>query len=72
MPWLSATTTVPRDFAEPYSDALLEAGALSVDVSDADAGTAGERAIFDERGGAPDPGRASESVSEILEPDKEI
>lgn len=53
MPWLSATTTVDRDLAEPYSEALLECGALSVDVSDADAGSAREKPIFDEPGGAP-------------------
>jgi len=53
MPWLSATLSVERDLAEPLSDALMEAGALSVDVSDADAGTPGERPIFDEPGGAP-------------------
>ncbi len=52
MPWLSAATTVDRNLAEPLSEALIEAGALSVDVSDADAGTAWERPIFDEPGGA--------------------
>jgi ribosomal protein L11 methyltransferase len=72
MPWLSATTTVARDFAEPFSDALLEAGALSVDVSDADAGTAGERAIFDERGGAPAAGWAHARVSALFAADTEI
>jgi len=34
MPWLSATTVVDRGCVEPLSDALMEAGALSVDVSD--------------------------------------
>lgn len=53
MPWLSATTIVERERAEPYSEALLECGALSVDVSDADAGSAREKPIFDEPGGAP-------------------
>ncbi len=53
MPWLSATLIVERALAEGLSDALMEAGALSVEVSDADAGTAWERPIFDEPGGAP-------------------
>lgn len=53
MPWLRANLIVERDLAERLSDALMEAGALSVDVSDADAGTAHERPIFDEPGGAP-------------------
>lgn len=56
MPWLSATVIVERALAERLSDALMEAGALSVDVSDADAGTDRERPIFDEPGGAPAPG----------------
>jgi ribosomal protein L11 methyltransferase len=52
MPWLSASLTVPADVVEPLSDALMAAGALSVDVSDADAGTEWERPIFDEPDGA--------------------
>ncbi len=48
MPWLSASVTVDTDFVEPLSDALMAAGALSVDVSDAHAGTAWEKPIFDE------------------------
>lgn len=41
--------------AERLGDALMEAGALSVDVTDADAGTPDECAVFDE------PGEASRS-----------
>jgi ribosomal protein L11 methyltransferase len=58
MPWLSVSLTVDTDFVEPLSDALMAAGALSVDVSDADAGTERERPIFDE----PDGERAGEWV----------
>jgi ribosomal protein L11 methyltransferase len=58
MPWLSASLTVATDLVEPLSDALMGAGALSVDVSDADAGTQWERPIFDE----PDGERAGEWV----------
>ncbi|MGZ8267345.1 MAG: 50S ribosomal protein L11 methyltransferase [Burkholderiales bacterium] len=50
MAWLSVATTVEAHLAEPLSDALMEAGALSVEVSDADAGTAWEHPIFDEPG----------------------
>lgn len=53
MSWLCATLIVGRELAEPLSDALIDMGALSVDVSDADAGTCSERPIFDEPGGAP-------------------
>jgi ribosomal protein L11 methyltransferase len=57
---------VERDLAEPLSEGLMEAGALSVDVSDADAGTATERPIFDEPGGAPAPGWARARVSALF------
>ena len=53
MPWLSASFTVDSASADAVSDALMEAGALAVDVSDADAGTEWERPIFDEPDGAP-------------------
>ena len=58
MPWLSAAFTVETASADALSDALMDAGALSVDVSDADAGTEWERPIFDE----PDGERAGEWV----------
>ncbi|HEV7799876.1 MAG TPA: 50S ribosomal protein L11 methyltransferase, partial [Burkholderiales bacterium] len=48
MAWLSATLVVDTVLVEPLCDALMDAGALSVDVSDADAGTTWERPIFDE------------------------
>ena len=49
--WLAVTFVVDADRSEALSDALMEAGALSVEVSDADAGTPHERPIFDEPGG---------------------
>src|SRR3954465_4379912 len=58
MPWLSASMTVPTDAVDSLCDALMAAGALSVDVSDADAGTEWERPIFDE----PDGARAAEGI----------
>jgi ribosomal protein L11 methyltransferase len=50
MPWLSAAAIVDSDRADRLTDALMEAGALSAEVSDADAGTAWEQPIFDEPG----------------------
>lgn len=50
MPWLKLTATVPGQQAESLSEALLELGALSVDIHDADAGTPNEHAIFGEPG----------------------
>jgi ribosomal protein L11 methyltransferase len=48
MPFLSAHLTIDAPLVDAMTDALMEAGAVSVDVSDADAGTAWERPIFDE------------------------
>ena len=45
--------TVDEAHAEPLADALLEAGALSVSVEDADAGTEAEQALFGEPGFEP-------------------
>jgi ribosomal protein L11 methyltransferase len=53
MPWLCATLLAPENAVEALSDALLEAGALAVDVQDAAAGTPEERPIFAELGEAP-------------------
>ncbi len=50
MSWLSITLTVDAADVETLSEVLLEAGAISVDVTDAQAGTAGERALFGEPG----------------------
>jgi len=48
--WLTLTVTASEQQAEMLSDALMELGALSVDVHDADADTPQERAIFGEPG----------------------
>src|SRR5688572_18615811 len=70
--WLSVTLTVPRELAEPLSDALLESGALSADISDADAGTAEERPIFDEPGGAPAAGWSRARVAALFSVDTDL
>lgn len=72
MPWLSATAVVERTLAEALSDALLEAGALSVDVSDADAGTGDERPIFDEPGGAPAAGWSRARIAALFAMDADL
>ena len=53
MPWQATTLIVDARCVETLSDLLLEAGALSVDVSDAAAGTPTERPLFAEPGSAP-------------------
>lgn len=53
MPWLSLIVDSDAKHAEMLSDALLELGALSVDLLDADADTPEEHAIFGEPGELP-------------------
>ena len=53
MPWQAVTLIVDARCVEMLSDTLLENGALSVDVSDAAAGTRAERPLFAEPGSAP-------------------
>lgn len=53
MPWQAVTLIVDARCVEKLSDTLLESGALSVDVSDAAAGTPTERPLFAEPGSAP-------------------
>jgi len=50
MSWLTLTVTASEQQAELLSDTLMELGALSVDVHDADADTPQEQAIFGEPG----------------------
>jgi len=51
--WITVTLQAQADKAEVLSEALLEAGALSVDIEDADAGTAAEQPQFGEPGHYP-------------------
>ena len=53
MSWTEIVLEVPRQYAERLSDALMEAGALSVSVEDADEGTDAEQALFGEPGMEP-------------------
>lgn len=53
MSWTEIVIEVTRDHAEALSDALMEAGALSVSVEDADEGTEAERPLFGEPGMEP-------------------
>lgn len=53
MSWLSVQLLVDEAQMEALSDAFMAAGALAVDVQDAQAGTAEERAIFAEPGSTP-------------------
>jgi ribosomal protein L11 methyltransferase len=53
MSWTEVVIEIARDNAEALSDALMEAGALSVSVEDADLGTEREKPLFGEPGMEP-------------------
>jgi len=53
MAWIEIVIEIARDHAEAISDALMEAGALSVSVEDADLGTEAEQPLFGEPGMEP-------------------
>ena len=55
--WLSLSFEIGADDVEAASDALLEAGALAVDVEDAQAGGEGEEPVYAEGGAASRPWR---------------
>ncbi|MBC3934707.1 50S ribosomal protein L11 methyltransferase [Undibacterium sp. CY7W] len=54
MGWIEIVIEVAREHAESLSDALMETGALSVSVEDADEGTEAEKPLFGEPGMEPD------------------
>ncbi len=53
MSWTEVVIEIARDHAEALSDALMECGALSVSVEDADEGTDQEKPLFGEPGMIP-------------------
>lgn len=70
--WLSVTLRADAGRAEALSEALLAAGALSVSIEDADAGTAAETAQFGEPGHAPASLWAHSRVIALFAPDAAI
>ena len=53
MSWTEIVIEIARDHAEALSDALMDVGALSVSVEDADEGTDAEKPLFGEPGMEP-------------------
>ena len=53
MSWTEVVIEIAQNHAEALSDALMEAGALSVSVEDADEGTDQEKPLFGEPGMEP-------------------
>jgi ribosomal protein L11 methyltransferase len=67
MAWLSVSIETDCRHAEALADALLEAGALSASIEDADAGTANETPQFGEPGSPTTPGWERSRVIALLE-----
>src|SRR5579884_3633242 len=55
MPWQRLELVVPGERAQALADALEEAGALATELTDADAGTPDEQAVFGEPGADTEP-----------------
>lgn len=72
MPWLTLIVDTDAGHAESLSDALLELGALSVDLLDADADTPDEQAIFGEPGEPPHGVWQHNRVSALFDDDKDV
>ena len=72
MPWLSLIVDSDAEHAEALSEALLELGALSVDLLDADADTPDEQAIFGEPGEPPPGVWQHNRVSALFDSDKDV
>lgn len=72
MAWQSVSFLTDEVHAEPLCDALLEAGALSASIEDADAGTPDERPQFGEPGSVNTPGWARSRIVMLLEPDTDV
>ncbi|MDP1633896.1 MAG: 50S ribosomal protein L11 methyltransferase, partial [Gallionellaceae bacterium] len=72
MSWLSLIADTDATYAEALSEALLDLGALSVDLLDADADTPDEQAIFGEPG-EPPPGLWQHNrVSALFADDQDV
>ncbi|HJW23589.1 MAG TPA: 50S ribosomal protein L11 methyltransferase [Rhodocyclaceae bacterium] len=71
MGWQSVSFLTDAAHAEPLCDALLEAGALSACIEDADAGTPEEKPQFGEPGSINTPGWDRSKIVALLEADAE-
>ena len=72
MSWLSLVVDSDAAHAEALSEALLELGALSVDLLDADADTPDEHAIFGEPGEPPPGVWQHNRVSALFDSNKDV
>ena len=72
MGWQSVSFLTDASHAEPLCDALIEAGALSASIEDADAGTPDEQPQFGEPGSVNSPGWTHSRVLALLEADADV
>lgn len=72
MSWQNVSFLTDASHAEPMCDALLEAGALSASIEDADAGTPDEQPQFGEPGSVNTPGWEHSKVVVLLDPDADV
>lgn len=72
MSWLSATLLTDAAHADSLCDALLEEGALSASIEDADAGTPDEQPQFGEPGSPTTPGWTHSRVVALFNPDDDL
>ena len=71
MAWISVSIETDCRHAEALADALLDNGALSASIEDADAGTPNETPQFGEPGSPTTPGWERSRVVALLEPDSD-
>ena len=69
MPWISISIETDCQHAEALADALLDSGALSASIEDADAGTPAETPQFGEPGSVTTPGWERSRVVALLDED---
>ena len=72
MTWISLSIDTDCAHAEALADALMEAGALSASIEDADFGTPDEKPQFGEPGSVTTPGWNRSRVIALLEADTDI
>lgn len=70
--WLAVILEVEAQYLEALSEALLGAGAISVDVTDAAAGTPDERPQFAQPGAAPEWTWRRNCVTALFHPDADV
>jgi ribosomal protein L11 methyltransferase len=72
MAWQNVSFLTDAASADPVCDALIEIGALSASIEDADAGTPDEQPQFGEPGSVTMPGWAHSRVVALFDPDADV